>query len=131
MAKRTSQQNKALHKGFELVAKTLNDAGLDMRAVLKPEIDIPWTKDSVKKYLYKSILALMYDKEHTAEMDKLEEPSQVWETMMRFLMEKHHIDYIPFPHDPEKDKETIGGAKVDSNRYKDEHEEEYKGPPTI
>ena len=41
---RTLQQNKALHKYFEILADTLNEAGLDARVVLKPEIEIPWTK---------------------------------------------------------------------------------------
>lgn len=103
-ASRTSAQNKAIHVGCQLVADALNGAGLDMRTVIKPEIDIPWTKDSVKQYLFKPILALMYGKDHTADMEKLEEPEAVWETMMRFLMEKHGVEYIAFPHDPTKQK---------------------------
>lgn len=93
----TRQQQKALHVGFELIAASLNGAGLDMRQVLKPEVNIPWTKSSVKEYLYKPIMRLMYAKEHTADLAKMEEPSEVWETMMRFLMENHHIEYIDFP----------------------------------
>ena len=93
----TRQQQKALHVGFDLIAKALNDAGLDMRQVLKPTVNIPWTKLSVKEYIYKPILRLMYSKDHTADMAKIEEPSEVWETVMRFLMENHGIQYIPFP----------------------------------
>jgi len=101
MTPRTDQQNRGLHKGFDLLAAALNDAGLDMRVVLKPEICIPWTKDSVKNYLYRPIMQAMYDKRSTTELEKQEEPGAVWETMMRFLMEKHHIEYIPFPsHGP-------------------------------
>ncbi len=94
---RTEQQNKGLHKGFELIAETLNGAGLDMRVVLKPQISIPWTKESVKEYLFRPIMQAMYAKQSTKELEKAEEPGAVWETMMRFLMEKHHIEYIPFP----------------------------------
>lgn len=94
---RTGQQNRGLHKGFELVAQSLNDAGLDMKTVLKPDIAIPWTKESVKNYLYRPIMHAMYGKGSTTELAKQEEPGAVWETMMRFLMEKHHIEYVPFP----------------------------------
>jgi hypothetical protein len=103
-AGRTGAQNKAMHVGFGLVARALNEAGLDMRTVLKPDIELPWTKDSVKQYLFKPILTLMYGKDHTADLDKLEEPEAVWETMMRFLMQNHGVEHIPFPHDPRKQK---------------------------
>jgi len=46
--KRTVQQNKALHVLFNLLAQNLNEAGLDMRKTLKPEVDIPWSGASVK-----------------------------------------------------------------------------------
>lgn len=95
--KRTAQQNRALHKGFELVAKALTDAGLDMRAVLKPEIDIPWTTVSVKEYLFRPIVRAMTSKLSTADLDKIGEIEAIWEVLMRHLMEKHHIEYIHFP----------------------------------
>jgi len=44
MEQRTTKQNSALHKFFELVAETLNSAGLDMRKALRADIDIPWSK---------------------------------------------------------------------------------------
>jgi len=95
---RTSQQNRSIHKGFELLADALNAAGKNMRVVLKPEIDIPWTKDSVKEYLFKPILKAMFLKHHTADLEKIGEIDAVWETMMRFLMEKKYLDeFIPLP----------------------------------
>lgn len=94
---RTNQQNRALHKGCDIIAQTLNAAGLDMRTVLKHEVEIPWTTASVKKYLFTSIMTAMTGKTSTTELEKQGEIEQVWETLMRFLMEKHHIEYIPFP----------------------------------
>lgn len=38
---RTLTQNRAIHLWFTMLADALNDAGLDMRTVLKPEIEIP------------------------------------------------------------------------------------------
>jgi hypothetical protein len=40
---RTMAQNSALHLWLGQVAQTLNDAGLDMKKTLKPNVDIPWT----------------------------------------------------------------------------------------
>lgn len=94
---RTPLQNRALHKGFDLIAKTLNEAGLDMKKVLKPEIDIPWTDKSVKEFLFRPIQKIMTGKKSTTELNKTSEIDEVWEVLMRHLMEKHHIDYIPFP----------------------------------
>lgn len=97
-SKRSSAQNNALHKGFQLIADTLNDAGLDMRAVLKPSVDIPWSVESVKEYLYKPIMKLKTGKESTTELEKTSgEISEIWDIMFRFLSENHGIDYIPFP----------------------------------
>jgi len=73
--KRTLKQNKSLHKYCELLADALNDAGLDMKKVLRPTIDIPWTKTSVKEHLWKPIQEAMLSKESTTEM-QTNEPSQ-------------------------------------------------------
>lgn len=63
MTQRTGQQNRAAHKGFEILADALNASGKDMRVVLKPEINIPWTKASVKEYLFKPIMRAMFQTE--------------------------------------------------------------------
>lgn len=94
---RTGQQNRALHKGCDLIAQALNGAGLDMRTVLKPEIDIPWTTASVKEYLFKPVMKAMTAKTSTTELAKIGEIGAIWDTVMRFLAEKHGVEYIPFP----------------------------------
>ena len=82
--KRTSKQNRALHLYFRLVAEALNDAGFDMRRVLKEEIEIPWSPDMVKKYLWKSVQEIELGKQHTAELNS-DEIDVVWETLNRHL----------------------------------------------
>lgn len=101
----TDQQRKSIHLGFKFIADQLNEKGQDMKVILKPSVDIWWTKDSVKEYLYKPILKAYTaeKKTSTTEMDKLE-PGEVWEIMMKFLGERHGVDYIPFPSDPTKDQ---------------------------
>ena len=93
---RTLQQNKALHKFFELLANELNEAGLDMRKILKPEIDIPWTTISVKNFLWRPIQEVMLGKHSTTELDKLQEIDKIYETLNRFLGEKWGL-HVEFP----------------------------------
>ena len=97
---RTLKQNKALHKYFRLLAETLNDAGLDMRKVMKPGIDIPWTAENVKLNLWKPIQEAMLEKESTTEMDT-SDPSKVYDVLNRHLSEKLGI-HVPWPHNEEK-----------------------------
>lgn len=94
---RTIPQNSALHLGLSLIAKSLNDAGLDIRKVLKPEIEIPWSVWSVKDFLWRPIQKVMTGKKSTTEIDKIE-PSEIWEVLMRHLGQKHGIEYIEFPN---------------------------------
>lgn len=96
--RRTEQQNRALHLGCEMIAAALNDAGLDMRVVLKPDVSIPWTKESVKAYMFKPVMTLMTTKSSTTELAKNDgEIEKIWDTVMRFLAQNHGIEYIPFP----------------------------------
>lgn len=91
---RTLRQNRALHLYFQMVAQALNDAGLDMRAVLKPEVDIPWTKETVKDFLWRPIQRIMLRKESTTDLER-KDLDQVFETMNRHLA-KHGVHKL-FP----------------------------------
>ncbi len=94
---RTEQQNKALHLYFQWLADELNNAGLDMRKTLKPEIDIPWSKSSVKEYMWKPVQKMVLDKNSTTQLKKGEkEIDKVYDTLNRYLLEKFGV-HIPFP----------------------------------
>lgn len=93
---RTIQQNKALHKYFEQLAEALNNEGLDMRIVLKPEIDIPWNKDTVKEFLWKPVQRLQVGKDSTTELLKDGDIDKIYETLNRFMGEKFFV-HVPFP----------------------------------
>ena len=98
--KRTEQQNKALHKGCEMLAEALNDAGYEMKAVLaQKDVDVPWTKESIKEVLYRPIMQAMLQKHSTTEMDSAE-VSRVWLVLNRHLGEKFGVT-VPFPSDEE------------------------------
>lgn len=106
---RTPPQNNALHLGLDFIAKALNDAGFDMRKVLKPEIEIPWSTKSAKDFLFRPVMKMMTGKESTTELSK-QEVSEVWDTLMKFLGEKHHVEYISFPSEESKPK--VGGTDI-------------------
>ena len=95
MTARTTQQNKSLHKFCELLADALNDAGLDMRKTLKPEVEIPWNKDMVKEHIWRPIQEAVTGKHSTTEMNTLD-PSQIYEIINRHMAEKHGIS-VPWP----------------------------------
>lgn len=87
---RTTLQNRSLHLYFTLLARALNDAGLDMREVLKPEVYMPWNKATVKDFLWKPVLRAMFQKDHTAKMTS-KETTEVFETLNRHLGERFGI----------------------------------------
>lgn len=93
--KRTKQQNKALHVLFNLLANTLNEAGLDMRKTLKPGIDIPWSGPAVKEFLWRPIQTAQLDKRSTTELTTVE-IDEVFDTINRHLGEKFGL-HVPFP----------------------------------
>jgi len=97
--KRTITQNRALHLYFTQMAKALNLAGLDMRIVIKPEIDIPWSPYNVKEFIWKPVLNAMFGKKSTKEMATTE-IDEILETINRHLSEKFGAfgySYLPFP----------------------------------
>jgi hypothetical protein len=93
---RTIKQNKSLHLWFRLLADTLNEAGLDMRTVLKPSISIEWNDKTIKEYIYKPILEAMLLKKSTTEMTT-KEIDKVWETINLHLGEKFGVEVPPIP----------------------------------
>lgn len=93
--KRTKLQNRALHKYFTMLAEALNDAGLDMKAVLKPEVDIPWNCSMVKEHLWRPIQNVYLQKQSTTEQCT-DEVSQVYKILDRHIAEKFGVS-VPFP----------------------------------
>jgi hypothetical protein len=92
---RTTQQNRALHKYFTMLADDLNQAGLDMKKVLKPTVDIPWNADTVKAFLWRPIQEAQLQKESTTELST-REVDVVYNTLNRHLGDKLGI-HTPFP----------------------------------
>jgi hypothetical protein len=92
---RTHRQNKALHLYFELLANSLNEAGADMRKVIRQEVDIPWSKDTVKEYLWRPLMEAQLLKKSTKEMDTTD-IDVVYDTLNRVIGERTGV-HVPFP----------------------------------
>ena len=91
---RTITQNKALHLLFTQLAEELNEAGMDMRATLKPGIEIPWDSRMVKEYLWRTIMKAKLGKDSTTEMTTKDIDS-IFEIINRALAGKGI--HVPFP----------------------------------
>jgi 3-phenylpropionate/cinnamic acid dioxygenase small subunit len=93
---RTLAQNNALHMWLAHVAKRLNEAGLDMKKTLKPEVEIPWTMQSAKDHLWRPVQRIMTGEESTKEPERAEY-TKVYETISRHLAQTHGITIPGWP----------------------------------
>lgn len=90
---RTLAQNRAMHLYFKQVADALNSAGLDMKQVIKA--DVQWTHILVKEMMWKPLQKALLGKESTTKLKK-DEIDAVYHNLNRLLGQKFGI-YVPFP----------------------------------
>lgn len=113
---RTPQQNKSLWLYFSMVAKALNQAGLDMKKVLKPTVDIDWSKYTVHDYLWLPIQKALFNTSSTTELKKLEQINPIYDHIHRFLSTtkegKDWIIVVPFPSDESNKQDYKLNARV-------------------
>ncbi len=94
---RTAQQNRAMHLWLRVLVEKLNAAGLDMKKVIKKEVDIPWTLDSIKEYVWKPVQEAMYKKESSSDLNTLE-MIEVAKVIDRHLQSKFGSDaHVEWP----------------------------------
>lgn len=93
--KRTDKQNNALHLYFKLLAEALNDSGQDMREVIRQEIDIPWTPETIKEYLWRPVQQKYLRKTSTAHLKK-NEIDKVFDIVNKVIGERTGV-YVAFP----------------------------------
>lgn len=85
---------KGLSIYFGLVADALNDAGADMRIILKPNAEVWWTRNTVKEFIWRPVQKIQLKKDSTTQL-LTKEIDQVYDTVNRHLGK--HIDTISFP----------------------------------
>ena len=93
---RTPTQNNCLHKWLGMVAETLNDAGLDMKTVIKPEVSIPWSKTSAKEFLWRPIQEA-YTGENSTTKPSTKEYPVIADTIARHLGSKFGVTLPAWP----------------------------------
>lgn len=93
MTNRTPLQNRSLHKYFSMLAEDLNDAGLDMRKTLKPEIEMPWTQENIKNLMFKPIIQAMFGVDSTTDLDT-KQISEAYEVLNRHTQSKLGIGIL-------------------------------------
>lgn len=100
-SKRTEQQNRALHKYFELVAQALNDAGYPIRKTLaRYSAELDWSKDSVKEVIWRPVQEALLHKRSTTELRKQEDITTIYEHVNRFLAQMGiHVEFPSHPPD--------------------------------
>lgn len=67
-ADRTWRQNNTLHLLFRRMAKDLNDAGFEIPHPFKPDLEIPYSEESVKELLYKPIITMYFKVDRSTEL---------------------------------------------------------------
>jgi len=92
---RTSQQNRALHLYYRLLADALNDSGYDMRATIRQEIDIPWTPTTIKEHLWRPIQQ-RYLRERSTTKLETKDIDKVYDILNKVLAERTGV-HVPFP----------------------------------
>ena len=92
---RTLTQNRALHQYYTHLAAALNASGYDMRRTLKQDVEIPWTPELVKEFLWRPLQNALLNKESTTELTT-KEIDEVLDVLTRHLGEKLGIS-VEFP----------------------------------
>ena len=94
--KRTPQQRKSIEVYCRELAEAFNASGQDMRKVLKPGIEIPWSQETVKEQLFKVVMNAMYPEiESTSDLSSTQ-VSKVYETLNRHTATKLGVS-LAFP----------------------------------
>ena len=85
--KRTLAQNRSLHAMFTEIAYALTEKGLDMKATLRQDVEIPWTARRIKEFLWKPIQYAIYGTDSTTELNTIQ-LQKVFEVLKKYLGEK-------------------------------------------
>ena len=94
--KRSSQQNKSLHLLFNNISFELNRMGLQFtyRGIKGMEIEVPYTPETVKDYLWRPLQQALIGKESTTKLTT-EDINKIFETLAQWFSQQGVI--IDFP----------------------------------
>lgn len=66
---RTYRQNRTIHLLFRRMAEALNEAGFEISHPFKPDLEIPWSEESVKDLLYRPIITSYFKVDRSSLLD--------------------------------------------------------------
>lgn len=95
---RTIKQNSSLHLYCSQMAEELNNGGIDFKKyleVVERRLDVPWTMQLFKDYVWRPVMESQHDIESTTEMDT-GNPSDVHRIVDKFMAEKFGVSR-PWP----------------------------------
>lgn len=95
--RRTDAQNRSLWLWFQMLAETLNLKGFDMRAIIREDVEIEWTKDSIANYLWRPLQETMFGSKSTRKLTS-EQINQLYDNLNKIISERTNGEVqIPFP----------------------------------
>jgi len=97
--RRTSAQNRALHLWYSQLADKLNESGFDMKKII--HVDIPWSGDTVKQYLWKPLQKMILGTTSTRSL-KRDDLDKVFDPLNKTIAERTEGNiHVPFPCEEE------------------------------
>mgnify|MGYP002343972023 CR=1 FL=1 len=91
----TAPQLRSVFLYCDLLSKELNGRGLDMVKTLKAGVDIPWSKESARQFMWQPIQEAQFNKKSLTEL-KTHEVTKIYDVINRHLSDKFGV-YVPFP----------------------------------
>lgn len=94
--KRSSQQNRALHKFFGMISEELNELGMEFvyTGLKGAEISLRYTPNIVKLFFWKPIQIALFDFESTTKL-KSKEMNQIIDIIIKFFGDKGVLIVFP------------------------------------
>lgn len=92
---RTLTQNASMHLYCTHLAIALNDAGHDFRVLVKDDIDVPWSPELVKDYLWRPVQKAITGQDSTTKPER-GQYSEIYEVINRHVSGKLGM-FIPWP----------------------------------
>ena len=92
---RTYRQNRTIHLLFRRMAEALNEAGFEISHPFKPDLEIPWSEESVKDLLYRPIITSYFKVDRSSLLDT----AQLSESMEILVdaVNRNTGVYVPIP----------------------------------
>lgn len=105
---RTTPQNNAMHLWFTQLADALNEKHIDMRTLIREEIEISWTPYSVKEYLWRKLQIVLLGKKSTTKL-KTNEIDIIYDHINRIITErtKGQVEIPIFPNQQALDEQEL------------------------